>query len=73
MRNASKIERDDARWAEEESMANNELTPEQEKVLATPLPLKDERWQTSWSAPRPGRKLPTPLTPEQLNALRPKD
>lgn len=48
-----------------------ELNETQKAVLENdPLntPPQD-RWQTGWSAPRPGRSLPKPLNPEQLKAL----
>jgi hypothetical protein len=51
--------------AEEDAMTN-----EQDKVINTPLPPADSRWgNDAWSAPRPGRSLPKPLSPEQLKAI----
>ena len=42
------------------------LTEQQLNVLNTP---PDERWQTSWSAPLPGRSLPKPLSTAELKKL----
>lgn len=47
-----------------------DLTEEQKRILAEPLPNADSRWGNSgWLDYNRSRHLPEPLTPEQLKKL----
>jgi hypothetical protein len=64
-----KLSRHEIEDTVEDSMSY-ELTPDQQKVVDTPLPAPDSRWgNDAWSRRQWLRKLPAPMTAEQLAAL----